>query len=171
MRTLRVAAAAAGLFGSVLLALGTIEAQSAALVPGFMDPATGTFTVRPALVPSVAALTRTGAITVTTTLQIDSQIPADQTISCTVTVSSFDSAANNNAMGSNNVIRTGNLGKCTTTIHYIWLVASPATLMNVSVGVSTGNSFGGGISHGAGLSFSPFPVPNTAKSLTANLAL
>jgi hypothetical protein len=173
MKTLAVVAGAVALVGSALVMPVTTDAAGSATgIAGVLDPATGTFTARQPLAQAAAALQRTGSITVTTTVTIDSKIPADQPISCSVSLSSFDSSFSNSASGSNDVVRSGNSGKCTTTIFYIWEVLNAATTMNVSVNVSTGS--GGGtdsVSHNASFSFAPFAVPSGSKSLSVALAL
>src|SRR5262249_38960268 len=170
MRTLRVAAAAAGLFGSVLLLPSTTEAQIPTPgIPGSLNPVTGTFTARANFPKAGSGVAVTGSITITTTVLIDAalQKTPDQVITCTVSISTADAVAGNSAGTSNNVIRAGAQGTCTSTISFIWEVASTTKTMFVTINVST---FGGTgqVGHSAGTSTT---IPITAKTLTFTLAL
>lgn len=170
MKTPRLSIAAAFVAGLVL-PFAAQAAEPAKGIPGFLDPSAGAFAARPALVPALAPLFRTGTIVVTTTVVIDSAIPVDQPIECQVFLSSSDASFFNTAFGTNNVVRSSSSGKCTTTINFIWKVASASTNMNVSVFVSTGNFGTPSVSHSASTSFAPFPVPAGTKSLAVSLAL
>jgi hypothetical protein len=172
MKTLAILAGAVALFGSVVvLPISTDAAGPVAGIAGVLDPSTGTFTTRPALVQAATALQKSGTVTVTTTVVIDSAIPLDQPITCNVSISAYDSSFVNSASGENNVVRSGSSGKCTTVIHYIWEVASSSTMMSVSVSISTGSFGTDTVSHSADHSFTPFAVPSTSTSLAVTLAL
>lgn len=168
-------AAAATLFGATLMLPAPGDAASN--VAGYLNTATGTFTAAPSqaalAAAAAAALTRTGKITVTVNVQLDPSIPAGQQINCSVTISSNDfPGISNNASAQSGVVRSGATGKCTTVIPYIWIVATATTVMNVSVSLNTGGSFGSGsVSHSANTSFPAFPVPIGNKSLTVAIAL
>jgi hypothetical protein len=170
MRRLGIAASSAALFGSVLLLPAATEAQNAAPgIPGYLDAATGRFTARSSFPAAGSGMAVTGSITVITNVAIDAALQKvpDQTITCMVDISTFDGVANNDVTGTNNVIRAGSRGTCTTTISFIWEVASTTKTMNIMVTVSTG-FFGGAASYRSSTSTS---IPITTKKLTVTLAL
>jgi hypothetical protein len=174
MKTFAMTAIGAALFGSALLLPIPTYAQSAATpgIPGYLDPTTGVFKPVVSSLPTAATLTRTGKVVVTVTVQIDSSIPADQQITCSVSIGSSDfPGISNGASSESGVIRSGSSGKCTTTIPYVWIVASAATKMSVSVSVSTGEFTFGSVSHSASTSFPAFSVPTGTKSLSVKVAL
>jgi hypothetical protein len=162
---------AAALLAGLVLPLAAQADQSVTGIPGYLDPATGTFTARPALEPGASGLTRKGKIVVTTTIEIDSSIPKDQPISCSVTLNSFDSLFTNYATGTDNAVRSGSTATCTMTINYIWQVASASTTMTVSVMVSTNVSGAEIVYHSGSSSFTPFAVPSGTKTLSTTLGL
>jgi hypothetical protein len=170
MRTLRKAAAGAVLFGSMLLLPAATEAQHAAMpgIPGYLDPATGSFIARANLQPNAAAKQVGGTITVTTTVFLDSTIPAGLPITCTVSIGTFDDVATNSAGGSNQVVRTGGKATCTTTITFLWEIDPVATkAMGLGVSVSVGN-FGTDQSRSVSTSIS---VPLSTKRKSVTLAM
>lgn len=141
-------------------------------IPGVLDPATGTFTARPALQPAAAPVGRFGTVKITAAIFLNSTIPMGQTITCNVSINSFDSSFFNNANASVTATRaSASLATCTVSITYIWLVADANTVLNVSVDVDSSPSTGGGPSRHASTSFAPLPVPNGTTSLSANLGL
>jgi hypothetical protein len=168
MKSLHRAVAGAALFGSMLLLSAATEAQNPPGIPGYLNPATGSFTARANFPAAGAGIAKTGSITVTTTVLIDpalQKVP-DQTITCTVNISSFDTVASNTASGSNNVIRAGGKGTCTTTIGFIWEVASTTTKMNITVFVNTGNFGTGQVNHSTGSTTTSIPITTTRFALT-----
>jgi hypothetical protein len=167
MRTLRIAAAAAVLVGSMLLLPDATEAQNAAHgIPGYLNPVTGSFTARANLPQSATPKQVGGTITVTTTVSLDSTIPAGLPIFCSVSITTFDDVANNTAGGSNLVTRVGNKATCVTTITFLWEIdASVTTKMFLTVNVSVGN-FGTDQSRSASLSSLMIPLSTKKKSVT-----
>ena len=152
MRTVRMAAAGAALLGSVLLLPAATEAQNTAPgIPGYLNPATGLFTARPALLPGATALQRIGMITVTITAVLGSNIPASVTVGCFVSIGSSDSAATNSASGSGVLVRTKKGGTCKVAIPYIFEVAASTTTMFVSASISATTSTTPSISYSASI--------------------
>ncbi len=172
MRTVRMAAAGAALLGSVLLLPAATEAQNTAPgIPGYLNPATGVFTARPALLPAAATLQRSGTITVTITAVLGSNIPASVPVTCFVSIGSSDSAVDNFASGSGVLIRSGKGGKCKVAIPYIFEVAASTTPMTVFASLGAFTSTTPSISYSASHSFTPFAVPNKSMSLAVTLAM
>ncbi len=173
MRPLRMAAAGAALFGLVLLLPSATEAQSAAPsgIPGYLNPATGLFIARPALLPGAATLQRSGTITVTITAVLGSNIPASVSVFCSVSIGSFDSAFSNSASGSGVLVRSKTGGTCKVAIPYIFEVAAATTTMTVSAFISAETSTTPPVDYSASHSFTPFVVPNKSMSLAVTLAM
>jgi hypothetical protein len=174
MKTLVLAAAGVALIGSVVLLPAATQAQNGSPgIPGFLDPRTGMFTARSSFPAGDAGVALTGSITVTTNVAIDTALQKvpDQTITCTVRISTNDAVASNSATGSNNVIRAGAKGTCTTTITFIWEVASTTKTMSLSVDVSTNNFGTDQVSHDASFSTSIPMIPISTKKFTVTLAL
>jgi hypothetical protein len=173
-KTLVIAAAGAALFGSVaLLPVATGAQNRPTGIPGFLDPSTGVFTARPSFPLAGAGISVSGSITVTTNVLIDAALQKvpDQTIMCTVNIATpfGDPVANNSATGTNFVIRAGTKGVCTTTITFIWEVASTTKNMNLTVSLSSGNFGTPGVTHNDSSITTSIPI--TTKKATVNLAL
>jgi hypothetical protein len=167
MKTLHVAAAAAALFGTVLLLSATTKAQNSAPgIPGYLDPATGRFTARANRPQSTTPTQVGGTITVTTTVFLDSTIPAGLPITCSVTISTFDDVAFNSAGGSNLVTRAGTKATCITTITFLWEIDANLTKeMSLTVTVSAG-AFGTDQFRSASLENLLIPLSTKSKSVT-----
>lgn len=172
MKTFATAAAAAALLGSMLAIPTPIQAQDSPVgIPGFLNPATGTFTTRLSLAPAAASLKRTGTVSVTISVLINSTIPASQQITCSVTLSSSDASFFNEVFGTGTVARAGGAGKCVIRLPYIWEVLNAQTAMQVSASVSTSGGFNSSQpSRNATQAFA-FPVPNGTKALAVTLGL
>jgi hypothetical protein len=170
MKALLMAAGAA-LFGSVaLLPVATGAQNRTAGIPGFLDPSTGVFTARPALLPA-AALQRSGTITLTITATIGSNIPSSIPVTCGVTLSSFDSSFSNSVFGSSPLTRSGNGGTCKIAVPYIFQVASAATALSVRASLGASTLTPPVLSYSASFTFAPFPVPSGNKNLAVTLAM
>ena len=173
MKTFATAAAAAALLGSMLAVPVPTQAQNTPTgIPGFLNPATGTFMPRLSLTPAAATLKRGGTIVVTISVVINSTIPSNQPISCSATISSTDLAFFNDVFGSGIVTRSGSTGKCVLRLPYIWEVLNAQTQMNVSASVQTSGSFGSSQpSRSSTRTFAAFPVPNGNRALAVSLGL
>jgi hypothetical protein len=171
MRTLRVAAAAAGLFGSMLLLPATTEAQNAMPgIPGFPVPLPGSSAGTMQLLPTTTALQRTGTITVTINAAISSNIPISQAVTCQVEIVASDVSFFNFGLASAVLTRSGKGGTCKVAVPYIFEVASPKTVLLVAAFLlSTNSTFT--LQYEAFHAFAPFPVPSGNKSLTISLAI
>jgi hypothetical protein len=174
MKTLVLAAAGAALFGSVAVLPPATEAQNRpAAIPGVLDPSTGVFTARADFPLAGSGISVMGSITVTTNVLIDAALQKvpDQTITCTVNIATpfGDPVASNSATGTNFAIRSGTKGVCTTTITFIWEVASTTKNMNLTVSLSSGPFSTPGVTHSDSSIATSIPI--TTKKFTVNLAL
>jgi hypothetical protein len=169
MTTLRKAAAAAALFGSMLLPPAAALAQIPAPgIPGFPNHLGSSFAMTKQLVPALVPLPRTGTVTVVVNASITANIPVAQPISCSVTISAVDNSFVNVAASSALLKRSGGTGTCTVVVPYIFDVVSDQTLLNVSVDLIAGTST---VAYFAERGFAPFPVPNGNVKLTTALAV
>jgi hypothetical protein len=136
MRTLRIAAAIAALFGSALLLPAVTEAQNAATpsIPRIFNRPV------PKLQPAVSSVQFAGTVKVTITASITSNIPNTQPISCEVELLASDVSFFNDAFVSAPLTRTGKTGTCTISVPYIFVVASPTTPLEVGAALLTQNS-------------------------------
>jgi hypothetical protein len=173
MKTLGSAAMGAALFGSALLLPVATDAQNAGVsgIPGVLNPSTGMFTARPALLPATSALQRKGQINVVVNAVFGSNIPAAATLSCTVYLSADDLGYENSASSSGVVVRKGSSGTCRVAIPYTFEIAIATTPMNVTASITTYTSTVPELSYSASFSFSPFAVPNGTKNLSVTLAM
>jgi hypothetical protein len=172
MKTLARAAAGAALFGSALLLPVATEAQNpTAGIPGYLNPSTGMFTTRPALLPATAGLQRSGTISVTITAVLGSNIPASVPVSCFVDIFADDLGFDNSASSSGVLVRSGKGGTCKIKIPYIFQIATAATLMNVSASLSAFTNTTPSLSYSASFSFAAFAVPSGTKFLAVTLAM
>jgi hypothetical protein len=172
MKTLAAAAVGVAFFGSALVLPVATDAQNAPFgIPGYLNPATGLFTARPALSPATSGLQRSGTINVTITAVLGSNIPASVPVSCSVFLSAVDTAFDNTADGSSVVTRSAKGGTCKVSIPYIFEVASASTPMNVSASLFATTSSAPSLSYSASFSFAPFAVPSGTKSLAVTLAM
>jgi hypothetical protein len=149
------------------------EAQNPAPrgIAGFLDPTTGTFTARPALLPGAASLQRSGTIIVTVTAVLGPNISPSATLTCGVIISASDSSFFNEVNGSGVLVRSGKGGTCRIAVPYIFEVANTATTINVSASIGAFTNATPSLSYSASHSFAPFPVPNGSRSLTVILAM
>jgi hypothetical protein len=171
MRTLRMTAAAASLFGSVLLPPGTTEAQMAAPgIPGHTNSMTRE------LVPAVSSLQRSGTVTITVNAAITSNIPLTQTITCQVQLSTsfFDPSFQNFALVTTPLKRlSAKSGTCKVVVPYIFVVSKTTTTMMVTTSLSV-FTFGTTtvlLDYSSSNSFALASVPNGNTSRTINLAV
>jgi hypothetical protein len=171
MRTSIAAAAGAVLFGSVLLLPVATKAQNAAGIPGVLNPATGMFTSRPALIPATTGLKRSATITVTVTAVLGSNIPTSAPVTCTAIIGSFDNEFTNSASASTALVRTSTGGTCQVAIPYIFEIATAKTLMTVTASISASTIKPPFLTYTASRSFTPFAVPSSNQSVSLSLAL
>ena len=174
MRTLRVAAAAAGLFGSVLLPPAATEAQIAAPgIRGLPNPSAGTFSATRQLVPAASSVQVSGTVTVTVSAAITSNIPITQTISCQVelTTSFLDPAFFNDDVVTVPLTRTSlKSGTCKVSVPYIFEVTTAKEPLTVAAAIFTENS-SFTVVYSATRTFALATVPSGATSLSTNLAI
>ena len=173
MKALVAAAAGSALLGAIIFSPVAGDAQSPPSgVPGYLNPITGMFTARPALLPAAGGLKRIGELIVTITATIGSNIPASAPISCSVYVSAEDLGFDNTANASAAFKRTGSSGTCKIAIPYTFEIAVASTPMNVSATLlgSTG-TYPSTLGYSASFSFSPFPVPSGTRKLSVTLAM
>jgi hypothetical protein len=173
MSAMHTAAAVAALFGSVLLLPATTAAQNPAApgIAGYLNPATGVFTARPALLPAAKTLQRIGSITVTVTAVLGSNIPTSVPLTCGVSIGSSDSAADNSAGASGVLVRSKTGGTCKVSIPYIFEVAATTTPMSVSASLFASTSTTPSISYSASTSITLPSVPNKPTSVAVTLAM
>jgi len=166
MKTLVMALA----FAAVGLALphagkaaGTIRT-----VPGYYNPATGTFAPMVTKAIPAASVVRTGTVKITITLNIEAAIGTDQPISCQASISAFDASFDNTASASNVVARSGTKGTVVLTIPYAWTMSAAGEMVTISSSCSEGSGFSaGGVGHSITFVVPGFPVPATAGAVTA----
>jgi hypothetical protein len=166
MSTLRVGAAAAGLFGSVLLLPATTEAQNL-LMPSIPTVANRAV---PALLPATSSLQRSGTINVTINATIGSNIPSSQGVGCEVEIfTPSDPSFFNEGFVTGVVTRKGTSGTCKISVPYTFEVTSTKTILQVFVGIFTSNT-SGSVFYEATHSFS-LPIPSGTTNLTISLAI
>lgn len=142
-------------------------ASAPAGIPGYFNPATGTFaplTIKQ--VPLAAAVSRTGTFEAVITLSIESAIGIDEPITCTANISSFDPSFTNSASATGLVVRTGATGKVTITIPYDWTMAATGEQATVTVNCSESEFGAGSAGHSMSFAGFTFTVPTTAGTLT-----
>jgi hypothetical protein len=172
MKTLVAAAAGTALLGAVIFLPVAGDAQGLSSgIPGYLNPTTGMFTARPALLPATAALKRVGQVNVTITATIGSNIPASVPISCSVNLYADDLGFDNSASASGVFKRTGSNGTCKVSIPYTFEIAVASTQMNVSAFLSANTGTTPNLDYSASFGFSPFPVPSGTKNLAVTLAM
>jgi len=172
MKMLAVATIGAALFGSALLLPIATEAQSApAGIPGFLNPSTGMFMAKPALLPATTALQRSGTLTVTVTAVIGSNISKTTPLYCSVSIYSSDGEYYNTADGEAPLVRSGKGGTCKLAIPFIFEIATATTSLTVRAEISAGTITTPNLSYDASFTFSPFAVPKGNESVTIPLAL
>jgi len=151
-------------------AAGTIRT-----VPGYYNPATGTFAPMVTKVTPAAAVSRTGTVKITITLNIEAAIGTDEPISCQASISAFDASFDNTASASNVVVRSGAKGTAVLTIPYSWTMAASGEMVTISSSCTEGSGFSsGGVGHSITFVVPGFAVPAkagtvTTKSLTASM--
>jgi hypothetical protein len=126
----------AGMLGLVAPSASQVTARSAAGIPGYLDPRTGEFHVRPApasgmqlLFPAVAT---TGTFVYDFTITIlSTDIPTTDTIVCISEISLSDTSSSRNFSEDKAVkaTRTGSTATCTVTVPYSWNLGSPTSDM------------------------------------------
>ncbi|HEV8690494.1 MAG TPA: hypothetical protein VGQ91_09385 [Ideonella sp.] len=98
------------------------------LLPGYLDPKTGTFTTQAAaqraqgVIPD--ATIYNGTLTLKINITLKSGFPTDSTILCTQNASVFDLAGSYTASKTTRAARTGSTATCTVSIYYSWLLSS-----------------------------------------------
>lgn len=136
-------------------------------IPGYYNPATGTFAPLTIKQVPFASVSRTGTFEAVITLTIESAIGADEPITCNVGISSFDVSFSNSASATGLIVRTGATGKVTVTIPYDWTMAATGEQAMVSVTCNEGSGFGtGSVEHSLTFTVPGFTVPSTAGVLT-----
>jgi hypothetical protein len=106
-------------------------AQTSHRVPGYYDPATGTFSpVRQseAEVEAPAATTETGELIIKFTITVRSAIPKNGVVGCSASADAGDAASEHDerATGVATLVSAGTY-TCSAIIHYSWLLATPTT--------------------------------------------
>jgi hypothetical protein len=151
------------------------EAAGAARpVPGYYNPANGTFVPMVTKSPAVAPTTRTGTVKISIALSLEAAIGADEPISCQASISAFDASFDNSASTSGVVVRSGAKGTVVLIIPYDWTMAAANEMVTITTSCSEGSSGTGGVGHSIFFTVAGFPVPAkagtvTTKSLTASL--
>jgi hypothetical protein len=126
----------AGMLGLVAPSASQVTARSAGGIPGYLDPRTGDFHVRPApagglqlLFPATAT---TGTFVYDFTITISStDIPTADTIVCVAGASITDTSSSRNLLDEKLVkaTRTGSTATCTVTVPYSWTLSSASSDM------------------------------------------
>jgi hypothetical protein len=141
-------------------------------VPGYYNPATGTFAPMVTKIVPLASVSRTGTFKAIITLNIESAIGTFEPITCSASIMSSDASFDNSASASGLVVRTGATGTVTIMIPYNWTMAATGEQATVSVNCSEGTFSTGGITRSIFFVVPGFTVPAapntvTTKSLSA----
>jgi hypothetical protein len=171
MKTFAAAAAGAAMCGISLLPIATEAQSGSAGVPGYLNPLTGLFTARPALLAATAGLKRAGTINVTVTAVLGSNIPASVPVYCSVDLYADDGGFQNSAGGAGVFVRKGSGGTCKLSIPYIFEISVASTPMNVTASLNASTSSTPSLGYSASFSFTPFAVPSGTKNLSVTLAM
>jgi hypothetical protein len=98
-------------------------------VPGFLDPQTGRFTVRPIIYGNTAVTSFTGTIKLVFAITIKSNIPTTDTIKCMASIAANDSTFSHNYIETALVTaaRSGSTAACTISVPYQWELGTGAS--------------------------------------------
>jgi hypothetical protein len=135
-------------------------------IPGYYDPATGTFAPMVTKAVPLASVSRTGTFKAIITINIESAIGTFEPITCSASIMSSDASFNNSASASGLVVRTGATGTVTIMIPYNWTMAITGEQATVSVNCSEGSFSTGGITRSIFFVVPGFTVPATAGTVT-----
>jgi len=149
-------------------------AGAARLVPGYYNPANGTFVPMVTKSPAVAPITRTGTVKISITLSLEAGVGTDESISCQASIGAFDASFENSASTSGVVVRSGAKGTVVLTIPYDWTMAAANEMVTITTSCSEGSFSAGGVGHSIIFTVPGFAVPTkagtvTTKSLTASM--
>jgi hypothetical protein len=152
-------------------------AEAVKAVPGYYNPATGTFAPMVTKSPAVAPVARTGTVKISITLSIEAAIGTDVSISCQGSVNTSDASFDNYASANGVVVRSGAKGTVVLTIPYAWTMAASGEMVTIYTSCSEGSpgsSTVGGVGHTISLTVPGFAEPAkagtvTTKSLTASM--
>jgi hypothetical protein len=164
-------------FAAAALSLPHLEAAAGTVraVPGYYNPATGTFAPMVTKFPAAASVARTGIVKISITLSVEAAIGADEPISCEASIIADDLSFDNSASASGVAARSGAKGTVVLTIPYEWTMAKADETATIAASCSEGSGFSaGGVGHSISFAELGFTVPAkagavTTKSLTASM--